>query len=283
MITVKFPYNGISVPVNGVTLIANRKGDGDGQNMLLDMFYTFYSILNYDKLCYETFLADVASIDNLPLDFSSKEDLLYSLSKIENDRLNKIGVYFNYLKNCVKKRTVGNLASLASYRFNLDRSLFGKMRVYEGIHTVLDTDLVSEFQETKGVKSVVYLDCKNGTGRIPNFNIEVEKPKEKLGELLDFIEPYFGRISSQGAIDTLGQLYEGIWRRQLDSKTLVLIDNMDDGLSCSETFDFEDVLVKIHRITGAKFVITGHHRINLDNGWLIRNFSEDSPFCATLA
>lgn len=286
MITVKFPYNTINdfyAPVNGVTLIANRPNNVDGQNMLLDMFHAFYGILNYDKLCYETFLADVASIDNLPLNFSSKEDLLYSLPKMGDNQLKSIGVYFKHLKNCVQKRTVGNLAFLMSSRFNLERNLFGKMRIDEGIHTVLDTNLNSEFQKPKGINSVFYLDCKNGTGRIHDFDIEVAKPKGELEELLDFIEPYFGRIPSQSTIDTLGQLYERIWRGKLDSKTLVFIDNMDIGLGLIEAFDFENILIRIHRVTGAKFVITEHHCINLDNGWLIKDCCEDYPFCVTLS
>lgn len=290
MITVKFPYtpstNGLPVPIDGMTLIVNRKGDADGQNMLLDMFYTFYGILNYDKLCYETFLSDVASIDNLPLDFSSGEDLLRSLPKMGKVQLGSIGVYFNYLKNCVQKRSVDNLASLISFRFKTERNPrnpFGKMTIEEGTHTALGTEFTSEFRELDSIDSVIYLDCKNGDGRTPDFDIEAEKPKGELGELLDFIEPLFGRIPSQGAIDALGQLYSRIWCRQLNPKTLVLIDNMDFGLSCIETFDFEDVLVKIHRVTGAKFVVTGHNCIDLKNGWLVKDFSEDHPFCATLS
>lgn len=287
MITFNFLHNSLTdkliVLIDGVTLIANADWTSTQTPMLLDMYYTFYGLLNYDKICSEILLSEIAEMKSSPLDFNTKESLKSSLHKLTLGQEKYLSEIFDSHRIRMQYRDGHSLACIVRNKFGLSHNPVSGAEIVEEGKTILRQETRSEFEEPTTINSIVYLDGKN-----PRIREELQNKfalnggSQDVGSLLNTIQPYAESEANTGRSQIFGYLQTLLQYKQLDKMTLLLIDNLDYNMSHQEASVLEWLLIETHKATGCRIVVTGHETINLCNGWSIQGYNESTPFCVIL-
>lgn len=288
MITFNFshyPLTGrLIVPIDGVTLIANTDCINAQTPMLLDMYYTFYGLLNYDKICSEILLSEIAEMESSPLDFDTAESLKTSLPKLTLGQEKYLSEIFDSHRIRMQHRDGHSLACIVRNKFGLSHNPVSGAEIIEEGKAILRQETRSGSEEPTTINSIVYLDGKN-----PRIREELQSKfalnggsQADVESLLNAIQPYAEHEANTGRSQIFGYLQTLLQYKQLDKMTLLLIDNLDYNMSHQDASVIEWLLIETHKATGCRIVVTGHETINLCSGWNIQGYSRNSPFCVIL-
>lgn len=272
MTTVNFSFvsSPFSVPVNWLTIVSNANFH---KNVLLSIYYSFYGLLNYEGMCREVLLCDISGIKESPLNSNNSVSLGFSLNNLTPSQSKILDEAFDFYRHYSNSLLVRELCFLVGHKFNRYLNFFGKVSVEENGNMLLSSDMYSEFNKPNEIDKVLYFDFKNPSEVKNNLSSK----GNYQGEVYKLIS-----ILRCSSTELFTQLHSLVLHRQLYDKTLLLLDNVDHGLRSEEVSYIEEVLIKIHRTTGCKIVMTGHETIDLRNGWNVQGYDKHNPYCATL-